>query len=86
MQYHRAKATFVHDNPDGSSVRVVAGDVLPESHPLVQLDRDGAGVLFSPLDDGEAGDKPKGRRGARPAAPPAPAPAKDAEPAKDGKS
>lgn len=85
MQYHRARETFVADNPDGTSARVVKGEVLPESHPLVQLDRDGAGVLFSPLDDGEADDKPKARRGGRPAAQPAPAPAKDAEPAKGGK-
>lgn len=58
MKYHRAQDTFVADLKDGTSVRVVKGDVLPEGHELVRRDADGAGVLFRPLVD--AGDDQPG--------------------------
>lgn len=59
MKYHRAQDTFVADLKDGTSVRVVKGDVLPEGHELVKRDQAGAGHLFRPLDSGEEEPAPK---------------------------
>jgi hypothetical protein len=42
----QAQDTFVADLDDGTQVRVVKGDYLPDSHPLVKRDRDGSGSLF----------------------------------------
>lgn len=53
MKYHRAQDTFVADLKDGTSVRVVKGEVLPEGHELVKRDAAGSGQLFRPLDTGE---------------------------------
>ena len=63
MRYHRAQDTFVADLKDGTSVRVVKGEVLPEGHELVKRDMDGSGSLFRPLDDSPAEDEPKAARG-----------------------
>jgi hypothetical protein len=59
VKYHRAQDTFVADLKDGTSVRVVKGEVLPEGHELVKRDIAGAGVLFRPLDDG--GEEPEAK-------------------------
>jgi hypothetical protein len=53
VKYHRAQDTFVADLEDGTSVRVVKGEVLPEGHELVRRDAAGTGQLFRPLDTGE---------------------------------
>jgi hypothetical protein len=42
----QAQDTFVAEMADGSQVRVVKGEFLPESHELVKRDQDGAGMLF----------------------------------------
>jgi hypothetical protein len=59
VKYHRAQDTFVADLKDGTSIRVVKGDVLPEGHELVKRDQAGAGQLFRPLDSGEEDPAPK---------------------------
>ena len=64
MRYHRAQDTFVADLKDGTSVRVVKGEVLPEGHELVKRDMDGSGSLFRPL-EGEEEEAPKGRAAAK---------------------
>jgi len=65
VRYHRAQDTFVADLEDGTAVRVVKGEVLPEGHELVKRDMAGTGQLFKPLDTGEeeapAKAAPKGR-------------------------
>jgi hypothetical protein len=43
---HQAQDTFVADLDDGTVMRVVKGDYLPDSHPLVRRDADGSGTLF----------------------------------------
>jgi hypothetical protein len=55
----QAVQTFVAD-VDGAVLRVVKGEVLPDSHPLVKLDK--SGVLFKTFDTGE--DAPKRARAA----------------------
>jgi hypothetical protein len=66
VKYHRAQDTFVGDLKDGTSVRVVKGEVLPEGHELVKRDQAGSGTLFKPLDDGgeEPAAKPLASRAA----------------------
>lgn len=59
MRYHRAQDTFVADLKDGTSIRVVKGDVLPEGHELVKRDQAGAGQLFRPLDETPEDPAPK---------------------------
>jgi hypothetical protein len=69
VRYHRAQDTFVADLKDGTSIRVVKGDVLPEGHELVKRDLDAAAAaakastdrvpLFRPLDSGEEDPVPK---------------------------
>jgi hypothetical protein len=61
---HQAQDTFVADLDDGTILRVARGEVFPDNHPLVKRDQAGAGVLFKPLDLGEAADqtpKPRAR-------------------------
>jgi hypothetical protein len=67
MKYHRAQDTFVGDLEDGTSVRVVKGEVLPDGHELVKRDQAGSGTLFRPLDMGED-EKPAPRSAASRAA------------------
>lgn len=45
----QAQETFVADLDDGTSVRVVKGEVLPDKHELVKRDAAGSGMLFKPL-------------------------------------
>jgi hypothetical protein len=59
VKYHRAQDTFVGDLKDGTSVRVVKGEVLPEGHELVKRDQAGSGTLFRPLDEG--GEEPEAK-------------------------
>jgi hypothetical protein len=50
----QAQETFVADLADGTSVRVVKGEILHDRHELVKRDQAGTGMLFRPLDMGEA--------------------------------
>jgi len=65
VRYYRAQDTFVGDLDDGTMMRVVKGDVLPESNDLVVRDAAGgrARILFRPLDDAgdEAAARPRSR-------------------------
>lgn len=42
----QAQDTFVAEMSDGSQVRVVKGEFLPEGHELVKRDQSGSGMLF----------------------------------------
>lgn len=63
MGYVRAQDTFAADFEDGTSARVVKGDVLPDSHELVKRDLSAAAAaakagvervaLFAPLEGGD---------------------------------
>lgn len=59
----QAQETFVADLADGSTVRVIKGEVLPDGHELVKRDADGSGTLFRRLDMGEPEVPPKRPRG-----------------------
>lgn len=48
----QAMDTFVATMQDGSDQLVTKGQVLPFGHELVKRDREGAGLLFRPLDLG----------------------------------
>ncbi len=65
----QAQDTFTVQLEDGSSLRISKGEVFASSHEVVKLDA-GRGLLFKPLDFGEAE-----------APPPKSAPAKAARPA-----
>lgn len=60
---HQAMDSFVAALEDGSEIRVMKGEVLPDKHELVLRDQKGSGTLFRALnlDDEElpAGPKPK---------------------------
>jgi hypothetical protein len=59
----QAMDSFVAELKDGSQVRVMKGEVLPDKHELVIRDQKGSGTLFRALDlDGEEpppGPKPR---------------------------
>lgn len=60
----QAQDTFVAEMKDGTTRRVVKGEVFADNHELVKRDQAGAGVLFKPLNLGEDEvPKPKSRRG-----------------------
>lgn len=60
---YQAMDSFVAALADGSEIRVMKGEVLPDKHELVLRDQKGSGTLFRALnlDDEElpAGPKPK---------------------------
>lgn len=62
---YQAMDSFVAALADGSEIRVMKGEVLPDKHELVLRDQKGSGTLFRKLnlDDEEAlppaGPKPK---------------------------
>jgi hypothetical protein len=60
---YQAMDSFVAALEDGSEIRVMKGEVLPDKHELVVRDRKGSGSLFRQLnlDDEKlpAGPKPK---------------------------
>jgi hypothetical protein len=58
----QAMDSFVAALKDGSEIRVMKGEVLPDKHELVIRDQKGSGTLFRALDLGEdppAGPRPK---------------------------
>lgn len=77
MGFARAQDTFAADFEDGTSMRVVKGDVLPDSHELVKRDLSAAAAaskagverpaLFAPLDGGDDDADSKPAKSARPA-------------------
>lgn len=63
---HQAMDSFVAALEDGSEVRVMKGEVLPDRHELVLRDQAGSGTLFRALDlDDEQPAGPKPRVAAR---------------------
>jgi hypothetical protein len=61
----QAQETFVADLDDGTSVRVVKGEVLPDKHELVKRDAAGSGMLFKPLELDDDAPPVKPSRAAR---------------------
>ena len=65
----QAMDSFVAALDDGSEIRVLKGDILPDKHELVRRDQKGSGTLFRRLDLGEEvteGPQPRaplGRKG-----------------------
>lgn len=74
MQWFRAQDTFTADLADHTTVRVVKGDPLPDSHELVKRDQDAAAAakkagvdrvpLFKLMDTGE--EEPAAKTSRRP--------------------
>ncbi len=60
---YQAMDSFVAELKDGSEIRVMKGEVLPDKHELVLRDLKGSGLLFRPLnlDDEELPPGPKPR-------------------------
>jgi hypothetical protein len=59
---YQAMDSFIAALGDGSEIRVMKGEVLPDKHELVKRDLDGSGTLFRKLDleeDPPAGPKAK---------------------------
>lgn len=75
----QAQDTFVAEMADGSQVRVVKGEFLPEGHELVKRDQSGSGMLFRQVYLAE--DEKPAPKSAPAKAEPKPAPAKAKEPA-----
>jgi hypothetical protein len=60
----QAQDTFVAEMADGSQVRVVKGEFLPEGHELVKRDQAGGGQLFRQVYLAED-EQPKAKPAAR---------------------
>jgi hypothetical protein len=59
---YQSMDSFVAELGDGSEMRVMKGEVLPDAHELVKRDLKGSGTLFRKLDLEEEpppGPKPK---------------------------
>jgi len=60
---YQAMDSFVAALEDGSEVRVMKGEILPDKHELVRRDLKGSGTLFRKLDledeEPPAGPRPK---------------------------